>query len=366
MLVTKKFLAQAINLLSRVIPSRSNNPVLSYVRLTSCANDLILQGTSLDIDQKIMIPVDTQGEAWDVILPAHLFAQFAKSMPGELIEMKLKGNSCQINSLGLNLELQCGSIEAFPELHFNTGGIPIPAKTLSSLLGQTHYAGAKEAFQTAFKGVLIGIADCNVRVVASDGFRLAYAQTTLPENQQGALSVIVPLKAIPEILHLCASNPDETLHLNSHGGVLTVGVKDRMVLNIKLLGGEFPEYERVVPQHANYIVEVPLERLKSAVERVAVMADNSVNYRVDVTINEGTMILHANGNYGRATEALECVQTGAHRNIALGFNANYLLDALEKLDGSVRMHITGVTTPTKFTPFEHDDSVHVIVPLRNT
>ncbi|GEM49497.1 DNA polymerase III subunit beta [Deinococcus cellulosilyticus] len=355
--VTKKFLSDALSTLERIIPARSNNPVLSYVKIQPSDRGIYLSGTNLELDMEGFVPAQVEnGQA--VIVPAHLFAQIVRNLPGELVEINLNQSEITLTSGGSNFKLQTGDLSAFPEIQFPShSDVEMDAKELNRSLSSVRYATATEAFQQVFRGIKFELRAKQVRLVASDGFRLALRDFTGSGVDR---NLIVPAKSADELNRILK----EGLVKLTFGDHLLSVASDRTKMNIKLLDGEFPDYERVIPSNIKVKVQLPASKLKEAVSRVAVLADKNANNRVEFLVSESKLQLIAEGDYGRAQEVLEVLQEGSEPAISLGFNAKFVSDALGPMEGDVVLQLSGVTTPALFKTTDESGYLAVVVPLR--
>ncbi|WP_288480594.1 DNA polymerase III subunit beta, partial [uncultured Deinococcus sp.] len=138
----------------------------------------------------------------------------------------------------------------------------------------------------------------------------------------------------------------------------------RIRMNLKLLDGEFPDYDRVIPKEIKLKVTLPAAMLKEAVGRVSVLADRNANNRIEFLVSDGKLRLAAEGEYGRAQDLLEVVQSGAVPTMSLAFNARHVLDALTPIQGEVELLLSGPTSPAILQPVDQSGYRSVMVTLR--
>lgn len=361
--VTKKFLHSALQKLTRIVPPRSNNPVLSYVRLTPTHKGFTLEGTNTEIDLNIFVPAQIDaGES--IIVPCHLLAQIVSNLPGELVEIQkvLTSGDIKVSSGSANYKLQVGDKSAFPEFTAYPCTATIKGPEFKAALTRTAYSIATEAFQQVFRSHKLEFTDQYMRVVASDGFRLAYHQTEAIDLKGNYL---LPGKSAKEIVHFIDNETELKLGASNINGTKIITVEGATwKATCKLMDGEFPDYDRIIPTSNVVSITLPAHKLKDAITRVAVLADKNANNRVELLIQENRLTLIAEGDYGRANEVLEVQQTGTEPAISLGFNAKFLSDALSGIEGDVTLQLSGVTTPAVIRPSGSNPYLAVVVPLR--
>ena len=355
--VSKKTLSEGLGMLERVIPSRSSNPLLTAIKVDATDLGLTLTGTNLEIDLSCFVPAEVSEPA-SFVVPAHLFAQIVRNLGGELVELELNGAELAVRASGSDFKLQTGDLSAYPELTFpGTADATLDSAELARSLSSVRYAASNEAFQAVFRGLKVEQHAEKARVVASDGFRLALREFAVIGEPR---SMIIPARSADELVRVLR---DGTVNLGFGDGMLSV-TTERVRMNVKLLDGDFPDYERVIPKDIKLKVTLSAVALKEAVSRVAVLADKNANNRVEFLVSEGTLRLAAEGDYGRAQDTLSVQQEGSEPALSLGFNAKYVLDALGPIEGEAELLFSGSTSPAMFKGSGDAGYLAVVVPLR--
>ena len=355
--VTKKILSEGLGLLERVIPSRSSNPLLTALKVEASEAGLTLSGTNLEIDLSCFVPAEVK-DPRNFVVPAHLFAQIVRNLGGELVELELSGSELSVRAGGSDFKLQTGDIDAYPPLSFPAqADVSLDATELARALSSVRYAASNEAFQAVFRGIKLEHRPEGARVVASDGYRVAIRD--FPASGDGR-NLIIPARSVDELIRVLK---DGEARFTYGDGQLSV-TTDRVHMNLKLLDGDFPDYELVIPKEIKLQVTLPATALKEAVNRVAVLADKNANNRVEFLVSEGKLRLAAEGDYGRAQDTLDVVQGGSEPAMSLAFNARHVLDALGPIDGDAELLFSGSTSPAIFRAAGGGGYMAVMVTLR--
>ncbi|KQR15633.1 DNA polymerase III subunit beta [Deinococcus sp. Leaf326] len=355
--VTKKTLSEGLGLLERVIPNRSSNPLLTALKVEASETGLTLSGTNLEIDLSCFVPAEVQSPQ-DFVVPAHLFSQIVRNLGGELVELELSGAELAVRAGGSDFKLQTGDLAAYPPLTFPThADVSLDGGELARAFSSVRYAASNEAFQAVFRGIKLEHRAESARVVASDGYRVAIRD--FPASGEGR-NLIVPARSADELIRVLR---DGEARFTYGDGQLSV-TTDRVRMNLKLLDGDFPDYERVIPKDIKLQVTLPATALKEAVSRVAVLADKNANNRVEFLVSEGKLRLAAEGDYGRAQDTLDVVQGGSEPAMSLAFNARHVLDALGPIDGEAELLFSGSTSPAIFRASGGGGYMAVMVTLR--
>jgi DNA polymerase-3 subunit beta len=356
--VPRRQLADTLGHVERIIPSRSSNPGLSLLKIELDSGGLIFSGSNMDIDIRARLAADVDGSG-TFALPSQVFSQVVRALPGELVELAFGDNELGISSDSYATRLQLVAPESAPTLDFPSGhNGSLDAAEFAKALTHVRYAAAVAEYQAIFRGVKLELADNKVRSIATDGFRLAYYHLEVSSGLEADL--VLPARSVDELAKLLEQG-NAGLHLGVGQLSVTSGPFE---LNLKLMEGTFPDYERVIPAAFPVSITLGAKALSEAVARVAVMADKSANNRVDMFIKDGNLQITAEGSYGRSQEALEVAQEGSDPEIALAYNAKYLIDALSPIDGDLRISFSGETSPSVMTDLADPGYLAMVVPLR--
>jgi len=204
--------------------------------------------------------------------------------------------------------------------------VTLEAKTLRDMLSQTAFAVSHDETRYALNGVLFVLQGKDVQLVATDGHRLAVARRSLGRGVGGATG-IVPRKAILEIMRVLGAGEDVQIAITQNQFVLQM---PNFVMTARLIEGQFPNYEAVIPRGHPKRVVVGRGALAAALRRVAVMAEER-NKPVRFTLNPASLSLAASSQeLGEAEEIVEVDYAG--EEMVIGFNSRYVLDALGALE----------------------------------
>lgn len=356
--VPKKSLAEALQHVERIVPTRSSNPGLNLVRIDLLGDALRFSGTNLDVDIEATVAADVRGEG-TLALPAQVLGQVVRALPGDVVDVEVEETELSIASDHFATRLQLVDPDGAPTVRFpDAYGGRLPARDLARALGSVRYAAAVAEYQAIFRGVKLELSDAGSRAVATDGFRLAYYDLDAATGLESEL--IVPARSVDEIVKLLG---DGEVELAADESQLSLRAGD-VRLNVKLMDGAFPDYRRVIPSTFPVAITLGAEELQDAVTRVAVMADKTANNRVDLFVKDGTLQITAEGAYGRSQEAIEVQQEGSDAEIALAYNAKYLTDALSPLGGMLRANFSGPTSPSVLADPDDPAYLAMVVPLR--
>jgi DNA polymerase III subunit beta len=356
--IATKALTEALSHVERIVPNRSSNPGLSLLRIDLAEGEIVLSGSNLDLDIRARVGADVTGTG-RVAVPASVVSQVVRALPHDAVDLRFDDTELEITSGSFATKLQLVAAGNAPSLTFpETFSGELEALALASALEHVRYAAAVADYQAVFRGVRLELHDGRTRAVATDGFRLASYHTATSSGLDADL--LVPARSVDELIKVLDTG---SASLALSPGQLTVHTGPYTV-NVKLMEGTFPDYERVIPKAFPVSVTLRAQALADAVNRVAVMADKSANHRVDMYVKDGSLQITAEGSYGRAHEAIEVSQEGTDSEISLAYNAKYLVDAVGQVPGLIRLQFSGPTTPSVVTDIDDPAYLAMVVPLR--
>jgi DNA polymerase-3 subunit beta len=223
------------------------------------------------------------------------------------------------------------------------------------------YAASREDWRAVFRGVQLEFSDQGFRAVASDGYRLALFDLERP--QPFTKKAVVPARSVDELMRaLKGAEGEVDLAIGISTMTMAARREEGVVrMAVRLMEGEFPDYERVIPKEFALTAAFDVGPFRDALKRVSVLADKQ-NHRVDLFLEEGRALLSAEGDYGKGQEEVAVSLEGAPMTLA--YDARYLLDALSRVEGRAVMRFSGQFEPTLIEPADGGGYRAVVVPLR--
>jgi DNA polymerase-3 subunit beta len=263
--------------------------------------------------------------------------------------------------------LQTLPADDFPALSVDDLGhaFTLPAADLKRLIDKTRFAISTEETRYYLNGIYLHAATSDgkptLRAVATDGHRLAQAELPLPAGAKDMPGVIVPRKTVSELVKLVEDGDGEVrIELSPAKIRFTTS---RVVLTSKLIDGTFPDYERVIPQGNDKKMEVDNKTFAEAVDRVSTLSSDK-GRAVKLAMQDGRLTLSVNNpDSGSASEEI-AVEYGFDP-LEIGFNARYLLDISERLEGgTAEFQLADPGSPTLIRDGKDVSSLYVLMPMR--
>lgn len=374
--ITRAALHVVLTQARRVVERRNTIPVLSNVRLSALAAGT-LRVTATDLDIEIVVRTDASIEtAGETTVPAHLLADLVAKMGDGLVSIQAMADnaSVEIKAGRTRMRLQCLPVEDFPDLPAGdlTHRFAIAAADLVEAIETTSFAISTEETRYYLNGIFLHFSERLV-IVATDGHRLARWRGALPQGASGAPGVIVPRKAVGEILKIAkeaAKDGEALVKIALSEAKIRFEIGDT-VLTSKLIDGTVPDYSRVIPSSFDAEVAIDSAELTDAVGRVTTISIER-GRAVKLTFAEETLRLAVeNVDAGSASEEIPVKTLGDDpANLTIGFNARYLGDVVGALaTDTVTVRLPAdAGSPTVFVPQpearDGRDRLAVLMPMR--
>jgi len=354
-----KPLAQVVNVVER----RQTLPVLANFLVQVQGGQLSLTGTDLEVEMVSRIAVEDAQDG-ETTIPARKLFEIIRALPdGSRITVSQTGDKITVQAGRSRFTLATLPANDFPSVDEveATERVVVPEAALKELIERTAFAMAQQDVRYYLNGLLFDLRDSILRCVATDGHRLALCETAL-ENDNGAKrQIIVPRKGVTELQRLLEGGERE---VELEVGRSHVRMKrDDVTFTSKLIDGRFPDYEAVIPIGADREVKVEREILRAALQRAAILSNEKYRgVRVEVTPGQLKISAH-NPEQEEAQEEIEADTTVS--DLAIGFNVNYLLDALSALrDEHVVIQLRDSNSSALVREASSEKSRHVVMPLR--
>jgi len=327
--ITKDLLIKNVQTVQSAINTKSTLPILSNILIEADEEDITLTATDLDIGiiSKIPIKPNLTGS---ITIPAKKFADIIKELPETDISISVKKNNA------VSIECQNGSFkimglpkDEFPQVpeFKDKESITIQQKKLKEMLGMTSFAVSHDETRYVLNGILFIIKPACIRLVATDGRRLALIESKMQLPKTHERKAIVPTKAVDELARILGDEGDVRVTFSENQVLFDMGQK-RVIS--RLIEGEFPNYEQVIPKERKEKLVVKRQDILSALRRAALFT-NQDSMAVKLEVAKDSLVLSKSTPYiGEAREALAAEYKG--KELSVGFNPAYLIDALKNMD----------------------------------
>lgn len=362
LVATREALLKPLQAVIGVVERRQTMPILANVLLVAKNDKLSITATDLEVELVATAAVEVQGGG-EITVPGRKLLDICRALPDAAeVNISQNGEKIIVKSGRSKFSLTTLPAAEFPTVEdINAGqSLELAQETLARLLEKTHFSMAQQDVRYYLNGLLLETGKKHLRAVATDGHRLALCQAEVPGGRLPEQQVIVPRKGVLELQRLLTGEGSLNLELGSnHIRIQLDGIR----FTSKLIDGRFPEYERVIPQDTSNALGADRQDFKAALQRTAILSNEK--YRgIRLTIQKDTVVLQAhNPEQEEAEEELEVSYSGAE--IEIGFNVNYLLDALGAIDSErVSLALVDGNSSCLLSEPGNDDCKFVVMPMR--
>ncbi len=360
--INRDKLLEPLTLACGVVERRQTSPVLANVLIVLEDNVMTLTGSDQEVEMRVRIPDVSFDESGEITVPARKLLDICKSLPeGADLNATLDGNRLAVDSGRFSSHLVTLPAVDFPTVEVPDADVTIELRVseLVRLLQRTSFAMAQQDVRYFFNGVLLEVKDGAVRLVATNGQRLAssYVESGTP----GAHQFIIPRKAVGELVRILGDDAEEMVQLRFTANHMQV---DRAAVTLisKLIDATYPDYSRAIPDGGDKVVQADRQELKEALTRTAILS-NELYRNVRLQLTAGRLDMHTNNpQQEEAEETVLLDYDGA--DLEIGFNVGYLIDALGAMQGEkVKLTFSDAGSACLLEDEEETETLFVISPM---
>lgn len=348
-----------------IVERRNTMPILANVLFESVKGTIRVTATDLEVGVRGEVEGDVVKEG-TVTVNAKKIYEIIREVPSEQVQLKRLDNDwVEIRSGKSVFKIVGTDAKEFPQFPKFEGKSlsTTPASTVRQMIERTIFAVSTDETRYSLNGVFLEQGDGgNVRMVATDGHRLAFEEKTVGSFGL-TKGVILPRKGLAELKKLLDSSSDGAVSLGFREN-MGLATKEKIDLFMRLIDGDFPDYTKVIPKGNPNLVKLEHDELLQALRRVSILS--SERYKgIRMEFMDGKVGISANNpDLGEAVEEIEAEYKG--KPLSIGFNARYLLDVLGVLggDGEIQMELKDELSPSIIRKAGVDNYLYVLMPMR--
>ncbi|KAB7624232.1 DNA polymerase III subunit beta [Alkalilimnicola sp. S0819] len=361
--IAREALLRPLQAVIGVVERRQTLPVLANVLVVADSSGISITATDLEVElvAHVQSPISEPGQ---VTLPARKLMDIVRNLPEDAdIQISVEQDKALVSAQRSRFTLATLPAADFPAVEDIGDSQPLllPQSQLRHLIEKTHFSMALQDVRYYLNGLLLELEPNQVRAVATDGHRLALCELGAEVEVSEAKQVIVPRKGVQELLRLL-ENSDDEVRLELGANHVRVALPE-LRFTSKLIDGRFPDYQRVIPQNAQSVLRVARDELRQALVRASILSNEK--YRgVRLAVDGERLTLQSNNPEQEQAEEELAVQYQGDA-MEVGFNASYMLDALQAAEGEeVELLLTDANSSCLLRGGGAQDSKYVIMPMR--
>jgi len=356
-------LVSKLSVVSRAVSTRAATQALSGILLSADEDAATLAATDgeLGLQTALQADLDRPGS---VLLPGRLLAELARSLGEADVEIELRDaeRDVEIRNGGSSFHLRVLAAEDFPKLPGQAETpLGIPAAALAETVDLVARAASRDDMRPVLTGVLVTAAAEEMTMVATDSYRLAVKRTALESAIGGELEANIPARALRELGRLVAAGGIEQVRVSllPNQAVFEAGA---ILLNTRLIDGQFPNFRQLLPESYEHDVRLPRLELLEVVRRVSQLAQRNAPLRLSFSPGE-LEVSASTPDVGDAEEAIPAAFEG--EPLEIGFNPEFLRDGIESVAGDeVLLRLISPLRPGLLQPVDNEDFRYLVMPIR--
>jgi DNA polymerase III subunit beta len=349
---------------SRVASTRSAIQALSGVQLVASESAVELRATDMDVGLRVPLEAEVAREG-TVVLPARLLLDVVRSLPAETVTLELRSAEQDVELVSGNATFHIRTLRGedfppFPEPD-SESSIELPAEAFVSTAVKVAGSASRDETRPVLTGILVSASDRELRMVATDSYRLSVKETTLEAPLSSAFEVNVPARALQELARLVGHAEDEQLRVSVRQNqvLFTLG---RVVLSSRLIDGQFPNFRQLLPESFEHELRLAGPEFTDVVRRISLLAQKNAPIRLAFAPGELTVSAQT-PDVGEALESLPVAFQG--EPLEIGFNPEFLragLEAIEEKD--VLLKLISPLRPGLIEAGDESGFRYLIMPIR--
>lgn len=359
--VQKDDLVRGIQIVQNAVSARGSLPILSNI-LIEARNELKLTATDLDIAISCVIPCQIE-ERGAITLPAKRLGDVVKQLwSEEPVQLKLqKNNVVRIESKKTYFKIPGLPVDDFPQIPVfdeQKNAIALPQSLLLNMLRMTCFAMSRDEARYVLNGTYFVIKKNSIRLVATDGRRLALIEKSLEKEIPFEKNVIIPIKTIQELMKNLGE--DNVVYIYFKDNQIQFRIHDIFITS-RLIEGEFPNYEQVIPQKTKEKIVIKTRDFLDATRRANIFTSQE-SQSIKITLDKNKLVISKNSpDLGEAYEEIDTNYQGGE--FSIGFNPNYLIDVLKQIDDeSIEFELIDADKPGMIRSNPH--YTYIVLPMQ--
>jgi DNA polymerase-3 subunit beta len=369
--VLQKNLSHALNITSRFASAKAQLPILTNLLFQTKKNKLVISATNLETSISLSLGARIKEEG-SITIPSQTIASLVSNLNPGQIDLESKKEKLKISSAGFKSTLSGINPADFPTVSNTIGKNALQIQTGAFLQGLSKvlFAVSTDETRPVLTGVLIIIKKDILVLVSTDGFRLSQKKIKLKGNSKNyeGKTMIIPKNTLTELSRIKGDSEVINFSYKKDESQVIFGIADA-ILSSRIIEGEFPDFERIIPKESGIKVNVDKEDFLQAVKLASVFAKDSANM-VKVAVKKDAILVSAESKLAGSQEMkvdakVKIGESGEKEELTIAFNYRFLIDFLNSVESAdVGMEFSGPNAPALFIDSKDDDFLHIIMPVK--
>ena len=349
---------------SRVASTRSAIQALSGVQLAASSDGCQLRATDMDVGLRVPLEAEVSREGV-VVLPARLLVDVVRSLPAPAVTLELRAAEQDVELVSGNATFHIRTLRTedfppFPEPDPESA-VSLSAAAFVSTALKVAGSASRDETRPVLTGILVSASDRELRMVATDSYRLSVKETTLEAPLSSSFEVNVPARALQELARIAGHNEDDELTVSVRQNQVLF-VLGRVILSSRLIDGQFPNYRQLLPESFEHELRIAGAEFTDVVRRISLLAQKNAPLRLSFKAGEVTVSAQT-PDVGEALESLPVAFQG--EPLEIGFNPEFLRAGLEAIEeGDLLLKLISPLRPGLIEAADESRFQYLIMPIR--
>jgi DNA polymerase-3 subunit beta len=362
--INREDILTPLQIISGVVERKQTMPVLSNILLIAEQGNVSITGTNMEVELVCKldnVQIETEGR---ITIPARKLVDICRSLKTDaVIQFCLEGDKMHLRSSKSHFSLSTLPADQFPNIEENEHDLAVTflQKDFKSMLEATSFAMAQQDVRYYLNGMLLELGDRYVRMVSTDGHRLALSTLATDLELEESRQVIVPRKGIIELGRLLTDSENKvTLSIGDSHIYSQIG---NYKFTSKLIDGKFPDYNRVIPKGGDKVMTADRVALKEMFMRASILSHENIR---GIQLHLSNNQLQVFANNPEHEQAEDCLDVSyLHDDLQIGFNVSYLIEAMNVIASeNIKMTLLNSNSSALIESSEDNDNLYVIMPMR--
>ncbi len=365
--VLQENLSSALSITSRFASSRAQLPVLANVLLSAKKNKLIVASTNLEISVSLSVGAKVQKNG-ELTVPARVITDLVSNLKTGPMTLHAEKEQLKISSQNFTSTLTGMNSSDFPEIPHEAGrgAANFPKGDFINALEHVLFAASIDETRPVLTGVLFLFDNNVLTLVATDGFRLSKKKLKLKsaKNLRISNNLIMPKNSLSELSRLSGTEDSIGFSYKEGEGQVVFSVNDA-ILASRIIEGDYPDFEKIIPAEAGYKIRLDKEEFLRAVKLASVFARDAANVVTLKVESQGLTVFAESSQSGRQEAKVDAKIEGTKKALKIAFNFRFLEDFLNVVKSEeVQIELSSASAPGVFTDTKDSDFLHLIMPVR--
>lgn len=365
--ILQENLEKALGITSKFTNNKAQLPILGNILLSARKNKILISSTNLEISACVQVgaKIDEEGE---ISIPSKTILDLVLNLPKEAIDLESEKEQLKVSTSGFSsvvLGMDSTDFPKVPSLVDEKNSLTFIKKELVDALNKVSFATSTDETRPILTGVLFVLKNNNLSLVATDGFRLSQKHIVLTENKGGNKTVVIPKNILVEIGRNVFGGENIVFDLEDTEKQVVFGLEDT-VLTSRILEGDYPDFEKIIPKGSTIKVYVDKEELLRAVKLASIFARESANVVKIKILKDSLKIYGESGQTGNQETKIDAkVERNDSNDFEIAFNYRYLEDFIHSVVGEeILMEFINSTSASVFKDTSDNNYLHLIMPVK--